>query len=102
MNYRISPTGQKLAAIPYTTDRSKQELLTMPIGRWGRLWQEWVKTEYPTEIAVLIMEGRWQLIPREIDREAQQRWDDLDTIFRQKNPRPMSFTEIQTWSYNFV
>ena len=97
MTYRLSPTGQYLPEIQYTDNPREQALLEKPIGRWGRMWQEWVKTEYPTEVQIFVMEGRWSIIPREIDREAEKRFWELDEQYRQQNPRPTEFSEIQTW-----
>ncbi len=97
MNYRLSPTGQMLTEILYTENSEEQKLLKKPIGRWGRMWQEWVKTEYPSEVQIFITEGRWQIIPRIIDREAESRFRELDKRYRQENPRPTTFTEIQSW-----
>ena len=97
MNDRMNVTGQYLTQIAYTNDRQEAELLRKPIGRWGRMWQEWVKTEYPTEVQVYITEGRWQIIPRLIDREAEARFSELDEQYRKGNPRPATFAEIQAW-----
>ena len=44
-----------------------------------------------------IPEGRWQTIPRIIDREAESRFLELDEKYRQENPRPQTFSEIQSW-----
>ena len=97
MNYRLSPTGQYLPEVEYTEDSSEQKLLQNPIGRWGRMWQEWVRTEYPTEVQIYITEGRWQIIPRIIDREAESRFRELDEQYRRDNPRPQTFAEMQSW-----
>ena len=58
MTYRLSPTGQYLPEIQYTQNPREQALLKKPIGRWGRMWQEWVKTEYPTEVQIFI----WRVV----------------------------------------
>ena len=100
MKQRLSPTGQYLTEMQYTDNPREQALLRRPIGKWGREWQEWMKTEHPTEIAVLIMAGRWQLIPREIDKQAESRWTELDEQYRRENPRPTDFRLIQEWEIN--
>ena len=97
MKLRLSPTGQYLTEMQYTDDPREQALLRRPIGRWGRMWQEWMKTEHPTEVAVLIMEARWQIIPRAIDRQAENRWAELDEQYRRENPRPQDFLSMQKW-----
>ena len=100
MNYKLSSTGQMLAEVAYTDDSQEIELLKTPIGRWGRMWQEWIRTEYPTEVTVLIVTGRWNIIPREIDRQAEARFTELDAIYRKENPRPVTFSEMQRWEKN--
>ncbi|WP_075424173.1 TnpV protein [Ruminococcus sp. XPD3002] len=97
MNMKMSPTGQYLTEMQYTDSPQEQALLRRPIGRWGRMWQEWMKTEHPTEVAVLVMEARWQIIPREIDRQAENRWAVLDEQYRRENPRPTDFVQMQQW-----
>ena len=97
MSRKLSPTGQYLTEMQYTDNPREQALLRRPIGKWGREWQEWMKTEHPTEIAVLIMTGRWQLIPREIDKLAENRWAESDEQYRRENPRPVTFLEVQNW-----
>jgi hypothetical protein len=100
MNYRQSPTGQMLSEVAYTDDPQEIELLKTPISRWGRMWQDWVRTEYPTEVSVLIMTGRWNIIPREIDRQAENRFSELDELYRRENSRPVTFSEMQMWEKN--
>ena len=97
MSTAKNATGQYLTEIGYTVNREEAQLLRKPIGRWGRMWQEWVRTEYPTEVQVYVMEGRWQIIPRLIDREAERRFTELDEQYRKDNPRPTTFTEIREW-----
>ena len=97
MTYRANSTGQMLAQIPYTDSPAEQKLLEQPIGRWGKMWQEWIRTEYPTEVQVFVTEGRWQIIPREIDIEAESRFRELDVQYKEKNPRPTEFEEILRW-----
>ena len=94
---KLNPTGQYLTEMQYTDSPQEQALLRRPIGRWGRLWQIWMKTEHPSEVAVLVMTARWQIIPREIDRQAENRWTELDAQYRRENPRPVTFLEMQKW-----
>ena len=100
MNYRQSPTGQMLAEVAYTDDPQELEMLKTPIGRWGRMWQQWMNTEFPTEVTVLIVTGRWNIIPREIDRQAEARFTELDALYRKENHRPVIFAEMQAWEKN--
>ncbi|MBR5090550.1 MAG: TnpV protein [Ruminiclostridium sp.] len=97
MSEKMSPTGQYLSQMEYTPNPKIAELLKRPIGRWGRMWQEWIMLEYPSEVQIYIMEGKWQLIPRRIDEEAETRFQELDKAYREENPRPKTFQQIREW-----
>ena len=76
----------------------EQQLLSEPIDRWGKAWQKFMTENYPEEIPS--MEGRlkWELIPRQIDKEAWEMWELLRKQYAEKNPRPKTtFTEIERW-----
>lgn len=36
-------------------------------------------------------------LPREIDIEAEERFDELDEIYRKDHPRPTEFNAIRKW-----
>ena len=74
-----------------------EELLNNPIDRWGIAWQRFMETNYPEEIPLLKENGRWEVIPRLIDREAWQMWELLLKQFAEKNPRLKTFVEIAAW-----
>ena len=97
MSEKMSPTGQYLSQMEYTPNPKIAELLKKPIGRWGRMWMDWIKAEYPQEVQIYIMEGKWNLIPRQIDEEAEIRFQELDKVYREQNPRPKTFQEIRVW-----
>ena len=48
---------------------------------------KWMEAEYPANVDILVCECRWQIIPREIDIEAEERFDELDEIYRKDHPR---------------
>ena len=73
------------------------ELMNSPIDRWGKEWQRFMETNYPEEIPLLKGNGRWEVIPRLIDREAWQMWELLRKQYAKKNPRPKTFVEIAAW-----
>ena len=85
MSEKMNPTGQILSETEYTRSPQIAALLKRPIGRWGRMWQEWIRLEYPQEVQIYIMEGKWQLIPRQIDEEAEIRFQQLDRQYRSGN-----------------
>lgn len=43
---------------------------------------KWMEAEHPADVDILVCECRWQIIPREIDIEAEERFDELDEIYR--------------------
>ena len=67
------------------------------VDRWGVAWQRFMETNYPEEIPLLKESGRWEVIPRLIDREAWQMWELLRKQYAEKNPRPRTFVEIAAW-----
>ncbi len=52
---------------------------------------------YPEEIPSLQGRLKWDLIPRQIDKEAWQMWELLRKQYAEKNPRPTTFLEIAKW-----
>lgn len=74
-----------------------EELMNSPIDRWGIAWQRFMETNYPEEIPLLKESGRWEVIPRLIDREAWQMWELLRNQYAENNPRPRTFVEIAAW-----
>ena len=61
-----------------------EELMNTPIDRWGIAWQRFMETNYPEEIPLLKESGRWEVIPRLIDREAWQMWELLRKQYAKK------------------
>lgn len=74
-----------------------EELMNTPIERWGTAWRRFMETNYPDEILQLKANGRWEVIPRLIDREAWQMWKLLRKQYAAQNPRPKTFIEIVAW-----
>ena len=48
----------------------EQELMSEPIGRWGAEWQKFMTENHPEVIPSLKGRLKWELIPRQIDKEA--------------------------------
>lgn len=74
-----------------------EELMSTPIDRWGAAWRRFMETNYPDEILQLKANGRWEVIPRLIDRDAWQMWELLRKQYAALNPRPKTFVEIAVW-----
>lgn len=82
----------------YTNNTEEQELLKEQIGFYGRRWIEFMEQNYPLDIMDLKGMCRWEIIPREIDKEADEMYQILSKQFEQNNPRPTeSFVEIAKW-----
>lgn len=74
-----------------------EDFMNTPIDRWGAAWQRFMKTNYPDEILQLKANGRWEVIPRLIDREAWQMWELMRKQYAVQNTRPKTFVEIVAW-----
>ncbi len=98
-DYKLTPTGQYIPDVRLTDDPEEEKLLEKPIGRWGQMWQDWIKATYPSEEIIYTMAGKWWIIPRQIDEKVEKRYDELDEIFRLANPRPDTeeFTVLRQW-----
>ena len=75
----------------------EQELMSEPIGRWGEEWQRFMTENHPEVIPSLKGRLKWELIPRQIDKEAWEYRALLKKQYAEKNPRPKKFVEIRKW-----
>lgn len=75
----------------------EQELMSEPIGRWGAEWQRFMTENHPEVIPSLKGRLKWELIPRQIDKEAWEYRALLKKQYAEKNPRPKTFVEIRKW-----
>ena len=75
----------------------EQELMSEPIGRWGEEWQRFMTENHPEVIPSLKGRLKWELIPRQIDKEAWEYRALLKKQYAEKNSRPKTFVEIQKW-----
>ena len=83
--------------IEVTTDTATKKLLDEPIGKYGRKWQKFMEANNPEMIPHLQGNLRWEIIPREIDKEAEELYQILDDQYRTQNPRPTEFMETAKW-----
>ena len=99
MSDKINSTGQILPDVRYTDDPEELRLLKKPIGKWGRMWQDWIESTYPGEVDIYVMAAKWQIIPRQIDEKAEKRWFELDELYQRDNPRPETtdFNVLRQW-----
>ncbi len=81
-----------------TLTTEEQELMRNPIGRWGELWQRYMKENCtPDEISANFKNDEFDELARRIDSEAWEMWELLRRQYAQKNPRPTTFNEIVSW-----
>ena len=96
--YKLDPkTFVYLEQLELDLTDEEQEMMSEPIGRWGQAWQKFMTENYPEEIPSLQGRLKWELIPRQIDKEAWALWELLRKQYAQKNPRPKTFVEIEKW-----
>ncbi len=86
-----------MTELKQTLTTEEQELMQNPIDRWGMEWRKFMQTHYPEEIHALQENQKWELIPRQIDKEAWEMWELLRKQYAAKNPRPTTFLEIAEW-----
>ena len=98
--YKLDPeTFVYLEQVELGLTDEEQQLLSEPIDRWGKAWQKFMTENYPEEIPSLEGRLKWELIPRQIDKEAWEMWELLRKQYAEKNPRPKTtFTEIERLS----
>ena len=75
----------------------EQKLMENPVDRWGQEWRKFMQTNYPEEIPSLQGRLKWEIIPRQIDKEAWEMWQLLRKQYAAQNPRPTTFIEIAEW-----
>ncbi|MBQ2881998.1 MAG: hypothetical protein IJE40_06985 [Clostridia bacterium] len=75
----------------------EQELMETSVDRWGQEWRKFMTENYPEDIPSLQGRLKWELIPRQIDKEAWEMWEMLQKQYAMKNPRPKTFLEIMSW-----
>ena len=99
LNYEMETENYTyIPMLSLTEDEEEQELLKNPIRFYGSEWQKWMELNYPEKLVSLKIRGRWELIPRLVDKEAEELADILDKNYREKFPRPeTTFMETATW-----
>ena len=75
----------------------EQQLMENPVDRWGQEWRKFTTENYPEEISSLQGRLKWEIIPRQIDKECWKMWELLRKQYAANNPRPTTFLEIAEW-----
>ena len=75
----------------------EQELMSEDIGRYGEKWREYMEEFHPEVIPSLQGRLKWELIPRQVDKEAFEYRTLLRKQYEKQNPRPTTFNELVVW-----
>ena len=96
--YKLDPkTFVYLEELSLGLTDEEEELMKQPIGRYGAAWQKFMEENYPYEITGLKGRMKWELIPRQIDKEAEEMAWNMEQEYARKYPRPTPFLEIAAW-----
>ena len=100
--YKLDPTTfVYLEQMELGLTAEEQELMNEPIGQWGEKWRKLMEEMLPEQIPSLQGRLLWELIPRQIDREAWELRQTLKTQYAKKYPRPTEFNELRKWENTF-
>ena len=100
--YKLDPTTfVYLEQMELGLTAEEQELMNEPIGQWGEKWRKLMEEMHPEQIPSLQGRLLWELIPRQIDREAWELRQTLKTQYAKKYPRPTEWGELRTWENTF-
>ncbi len=67
------------------------------IGQYGEKWREYMTENFPEVIPSLQGRLKWELIPRQVDKEVLEYREMLRKQYTEKNPRPTEFVELMKW-----
>ena len=60
----------------------------MPVGRYGKLWKEYMMEKHPHRLSELVAQGKVKEVILKVDEEAEQRKERLIQQFLLKQPMP--------------
>lgn len=96
--YKLDPqTFVYLEQLDLGLTDEEQELMSEDIGHYGEKWRKFMTENYPEVIPSLQGRLKWDLIPRQVDKEALEYRSLLRKQYAQENPRPTEFTELVKW-----
>ena len=96
--YKLNPqTFVYLEQLDLGLTEEEQALMDEDIGKYGEKWREFM-TEFHPEV-IPSLQGRllWDLIPRQVDKEALEYRELLRKQYAKENPRPTTFNELIVW-----
>lgn len=87
MLYELNPAqGLYYGQMEYTTDEDEKKLLEEEVGLFGQKWQKFMEENYLGDVALLKLKCRWEIISRQIDKEAQEMYSQMKMQYMTKNP----------------
>ena len=96
--YKLDPqTFVYLQQLDLGLTDEEQELMSEDIGKYGSRWREYMEEFYPEVIPSLQGRLKWELIPRQVDKEAFEYRMLLRRQYEKQNPRPTTFNELIVW-----
>ena len=96
--YKLDPqTFVYLQQLDLGLTDEEQELMSEDIGRYGEKWREYMEEFYPEVIPSLQGRLKWELIPRQVDKEAFEYRTLLRKQYEKQNLRPTTFNELVVW-----
>jgi hypothetical protein len=75
------------------------KLITTNLGRWGLEWQTYMLEFHKDEAEVMYLMGSWETVAKRVDKEAEQREEEIEELYEKNNPRPMTSNtlELMQW-----
>ena len=96
--YKLDPqTFMYLEQLDLGLTDEEQALMSEDIGQYGEKWRQFMREFHPEVIPSLEGRLKWELIPRQVDKEAWEYRELLRKQYAAKYPRPTTFTEIAVW-----
>ena len=96
--YKLDPqTFVYLEQLDLGLTEEEQALMDEDIGKYGEKWREFMTEFHPEVIPSLQGRLKWELIPRQVDKEAWEYRALLRKQYEKQNPRPTAFSELVVW-----
>ena len=96
--YKLDPqTFVYLEQLNLGLTEEEQALMSEDIGKYGSRWREYMEEFHPEVIPSLQGRLKWELIPRQVDKEAFEYRMLLRKQYEKQNPRSTTFNELIVW-----
>ena len=96
--YKLDPeTFVYLEQLELGLTDEEQALMNEDIGQYGEKWRKFMMENHPEVIPSLEGRLKWELIPRQVDKEAMEYRELLRKQYAKENPRPTTFSELIVW-----